>query len=222
MVGEIEDARRGGYYGRRPYYGGYSPAGAFLVGAVVGATIAYASIPKTQTTVVVHEHTYIYSEGVFLTKSGTKYVVVEAPVGGVITELPPGYSIVYVKKSPYYYFNGTYYVVVQKPEKIVYKVVSAPIGAIVEYLPKGVMERKLQGKKYLILHGIWYQPFYSGSDIVYRVVIAPYGVIVTDLPDGAISKTVKGTKYFVHNGVWYKAFYSGNQAIYMITKPLKA
>ena len=182
---------------------------AFIAGAVIGATIA--SISMEPTTVVVHEHTYYYSEGVYLEKSGSEYIVIGAPVGAVISDLPPGHSVIHVQNSPYYF-------VAKKTEKPTYTVVSAPIGAIVEYLPKGTTERTVQGKKYLIYHGDWSQPFKSGSEVVYKVVAPPYGVTVSELPDGATRKTVKGVKYFVQNGVWYKAFHSGDQAIYKIVK----
>ena len=93
--------------------------------------------PHTERRTVLVVEDMDYFRGIARDALEPQYVVVEAPQGAVIVELPPDHSVVVVQKTSYYYYGGTYYVVVKKSDKVTYKVVQAPVSAVVNYLPKG-------------------------------------------------------------------------------------
>ena len=70
---------------------------------------------------------YYYWEGMFYRMATSGYVVVQAPVGAVVTAIPPGYQHVIVDGVPYYSINGVtymqtaygYYQVVPTPQVVV-------------------------------------------------------------------------------------------------------
>lgn len=51
-----------------------------------------------------------YSRGEWYRRSGTRWVVVGAPIGAFVPVLPPFYTTVWFGGLPYYYANETYYI----------------------------------------------------------------------------------------------------------------
>jgi len=58
---------------------------------------------------------------------GGAWVVVDAPVGMLVPELPPDYTTLWLGGTPYYYANDTYYLWEAGQKK--YRVVGPPAGA---------------------------------------------------------------------------------------------
>ena len=117
------------YYGRGWYGGGYyAPPGwgawgaaAFATGVIVGASVS--SPPPYYDTVYVGSTTYIYSDGVYLQPSGGSYVVVNPPVGVVVSYLPEGCTQIQTNNLSYFDCGGIYYQPFYQNSKTVYKVI---------------------------------------------------------------------------------------------------
>ena len=123
----IDDNYYGGrWYGGGWYGGGYHvPPGwgwaTFTAGLVIGSTLA--TPPPYYSTVYVGSTTYIYSDGVFLVSSGSSYVVVEPPVGVVVTYLPEGCQTTKINNVLYYNCSNIYYQPFYQNGSTVYRVV---------------------------------------------------------------------------------------------------
>lgn len=85
------------------------------------------SLPVRHTRVVVGPRVYYYSDGVYLEKVGSGYVVVRSPIGARVRVLPYGFRSVYIGPRRYFYVNATYYVFA--PDTKEYVVVDSPPGA---------------------------------------------------------------------------------------------
>ena len=85
------------------------------------------SLPVRHTRVVIGPRVYYYSDGVYLEKVGSGYVVVRSPIGARVRVLPYGFRSVYIGPRRYFYVNATYYVFV--PDTKEYVVVESPPGA---------------------------------------------------------------------------------------------
>jgi len=150
------------YHPYRPYYWGpsYHPWGFFV-----------AAIATTAIIVSVENHPYHYYQGVYYAPSNGGYTVVQAPVGAVITTLPPGYQTVVINGSGgttvnNYYYGGTYYE--QEPNG--YKVVPPTAGAIITNMPAGGKEVKMGDVTYVQVGDTYYQPIQQNGQNVYEVV----------------------------------------------------
>ena len=186
---------------------------------------------------------YVYAGGVYYVSSGSKYVTVIAPAGAIVPALPVGYTVVQVESTPYYYFNGVYYLATPDQPTIVasssdassappdpdpktsYKVTKPPVGATVKDLPEEAEKITISGKSYFLYADTYYRPFYSGSDVVYMVIEKPeqavdegppIGSTVSKLPEGANEITVKDTKYFVVGGAYYLPYRSDSDVVYVV------
>jgi hypothetical protein len=84
----------------------------------------------------------------------------------VVARPPAGYTIVYVGSSPYYDYNGVYYVKTANG----YTVVAGPAGATVTYLPTGYTTVYVRGVRHYAYGGVHYRPYSHGGRVVYRVV----------------------------------------------------
>jgi hypothetical protein len=109
----------GGWYGR-----GYrTPPGwglaTFTTGLVLGAAIN--SPPPYYSTVYSGRTRYIYSDGVFLEPRGSSYVVVQPPIGAVVTSIPDGCTV--ISGSTFYDCSGVVYEPFYRGSDIVYRVV---------------------------------------------------------------------------------------------------
>ena len=84
-------------------------------------------LPHLHTRLFVGGLPYFYFSGIFYERSGSNYVVVNAPVGAVVTTLPSGFIGFSTGPSTYYYVNDTYYTW-HEPRQV-YVVVNKPDGA---------------------------------------------------------------------------------------------
>ena len=143
---------------------------------------------------------YYYWGGTYYATSGTRYVVVDPPLGAVVYAVPAPTTVVYANSQPYYYTDGTYYVASDEeanlpeenpeyeetqedsgqddPEMIEsdehnYEVVAPPVGATVPYLPEETEKKTIDEKTYYVKDGTYYRSFASDGDTVYMVVDDP-------------------------------------------------
>jgi hypothetical protein len=72
-----------------------------------------------------HDH-FWYDRGQWYRRDGLGWFVVGAPVGALVTVLPPAYTTVYFGGIPYYYANDTYYI--WSANRSEYEVVDPPSG----------------------------------------------------------------------------------------------
>jgi hypothetical protein len=120
----------------------------------------------TAVMISVANQNYYYHEGVYYSPSNSGYVVVTAPVGASVTELPADFTSVLVTGVNYYYYGGTFYVL----SGTSYVVVDAPVGAVVTNLPEGAEEVDVDGVKLLKFNGAFYQPVSQNGDDAFEVV----------------------------------------------------
>jgi hypothetical protein len=88
---------------------------------------------------------FYYRDGVYYRETPSGYVIVNAPAGAVIRELPPYYKQIPYENNVYYYYNNTYYVrhpagytVVNPPAQVVVSnppAVEAPKETVVVTVP---------------------------------------------------------------------------------------
>jgi hypothetical protein len=146
------------YHPYQPYHYGpmWHPWGFFITTLAVTAVV-----------VTVANQQYHYDQGVYYTSANGGYTVVQAPVGAVVTTIPPGSQTVVINETTNnYYYGGTYYE--KKPDG--YVVVPPTAGSVVENLPEGGKEVKLGEVTYVQVGDTYYQPIEKDGKSVYEVV----------------------------------------------------
>ena len=96
--GTVSVAHAGPYRSHRPQhhsYRGYKDRVSFP--ELLAKTFVYAGME------------YYYHQGYFYRRGVDRYVIVNAPVGAVIPEVPYGYEIIVVNGRRYLHYNHTYY-----------------------------------------------------------------------------------------------------------------
>jgi hypothetical protein len=145
------------YHPYRPYYWGphWHPLGFFL--ASLAADAIWFSWNNQR---------YYYDDGCYYMPSNGGYAVVQAPVGAVIGDLPPGYETVLVGNDTFYYFGGVFYIYNGQG----YQVVAAPPGAVVSELPVGAVEQDINGETLMVYNNTYYLPISQDGQDAYEVV----------------------------------------------------
>jgi hypothetical protein len=145
------------YHPYHPYYWGHNwhPPGYFAVSLARDAFLL--SIANQQ---------YYYDEGVFYQPSTGGYSVVTAPIGALVSFLPPGYETTMVGEDTYFYYGGTFYIDTGNG----YQVVQAPYGAVVTQIPDGAVQQDINGQTYLVYNNTYYQPVSMNGTDAYEVV----------------------------------------------------
>jgi hypothetical protein len=147
-------------YAYHPYHGGYywgpsyNPWGAFVAVLAVTAIV-----------VAVNNQQYQYDDGVWYQDSNGGHTVVQAPVGGSVTNIPNSAETVVVNNTTNYYYGGAYY----EKSGSEYKVVPPPAGAVVENLPQGGEEVKIGDQTYVKVGETYYQPVEVDGKAKYEV-----------------------------------------------------
>jgi len=109
---------------------------------------------------------YYYDEGVYYQPSSGGYSVVPAPVGALVSSLPPGYETTMVGNDDYFYYGGAFYIDTGNG----YQVVQAPYGAVVTQIPDGAVQQDINGQTYLVYNNVYYQPVSQNGQDAYEVV----------------------------------------------------
>jgi len=158
------------YPGRYNYY--YHPYRPYNNWGPVWRPVGFltAALAATAILITVNNQRYHYDQGVYYAPAptGGGYTVVPAPIGAVVNSLPPGYTMIPVAGSNYYYFGGTFY----ERYGNGYRVVAPPAGAVVTQIPAGAKEVTLDGRQYVVYNGTYYQPFLENGNYAYEVVAA--------------------------------------------------
>ena len=147
------------YHPYHPYYWGHSwhPVGFFLRSLAADAFLF--SLANQQ---------YYYDEGVYYEPSSSGgYTAVSAPIGAIVSQLPPGFETLTVGDDYFYYYGGDFYVATQDNR---YQVVQAPFGAVVTQIPDGAVEQNINGQSYLVYNNVYYQPISQNGQDAYEVV----------------------------------------------------
>lgn len=98
-------------------------------------------LPSAAFTVRLGGARYYYYDGIYYNRIGPDYVVVEPPIGSVVTTIPTDYQPVIINGMTYYTDNGVYYVYTRNGYQVVPQpVVAAPVvqSAPVESTPAPV------------------------------------------------------------------------------------
>lgn len=124
------------------------------------------TLAKTAIIISISNQKYHYDEGVYYMASNGGYTVVQAPVGAVITTLPPASQTVAVTETVNnYYYGGTFY---EKSDKG-YTVVPPTAGTTIENLPEGGKEEKIGDQIYVKIGETYYQPVEVDGKSMYEV-----------------------------------------------------
>ena len=123
-------------------------------------------LPNGSVEMKVDRDTVYYYRGVFMKKLGTRYQVIDSPVGAVVADIHEDYTPIAVGREEWYYFQGTFYRWTGRG----YRVETAPIGVTVPYLPQGKRTRWINGKKHFGFGTGTYKPYYLDGDLVYKVI----------------------------------------------------
>jgi biotin carboxyl carrier protein len=110
---------------------------------------------------------YYYDQGLYYIKQGDGYVVVQAPPGVTVKELPKEKETVVVNETTNnYYYSGNFY----EKSKDGYTVVEPMAGSVVEKLPEGGQEVKVGDMTYVKVGETYYQPIKRDGKDMYEVV----------------------------------------------------
>jgi len=127
-----------------------------------------SQLPVGAVEVTADGRTFHYASGVFYFQSGNRYVVVTAPAGAVVDELPDGHGTAEHINETYSYYFGTFFA--EKEGK--YEVVVPVPGVVVGYLPDGYNEMR-DGEQDDITYeygGVYYQAVFLNGILAYMVV----------------------------------------------------
>jgi len=145
------------YHPYRPYVWGpmWHPWGFFI-----------ATLAETAIIISVSNQQYHYDAGVYYIAGNGGYTVVQAPIGAVITTLPPASQTVIVNETTNnYYYGGTFY---EKSDKG-YTVVPPTAGVTVDNLPEGGEEVTIAEQKFVKIGDTYYQPVEIDGKNLYEV-----------------------------------------------------
>lgn len=105
---------RGYFYDDRFHHDRYYPRPGFSINV----------LPRGYVTVPWQGSHYYYHGGVWYRPFGSRYQIVQPPLGIGAPLLPPGYTTVWIGGLPYYYADGTYYL--WEPSRRGYVVTTPP------------------------------------------------------------------------------------------------
>jgi hypothetical protein len=112
-----------------------------------------SSLPSTTHAIKVYNRTYYCNDGIYYTKTGANYTVVNPPLGTRVAYLPSAKKLV-VGPRYYYYYYGSFYLKATDANE--YEIVNPPQGGIVDALPEGYEVKKVKNAEYYFLDGVYY------------------------------------------------------------------
>lgn len=108
----------------------------------------FPNLPPGHSRVPVGGVDFFFSAGSFYRRGPGGFVVVQAPVGGIVVNLPPRRRTVVVERATYYYYQGVYY----RPCPGGYQVVDPPHEVlVVENEGVGVRPEVVAGDRVRVL-----------------------------------------------------------------------
>ena len=188
--------------------GSAQAAGNVSYGVTVGK-----SLPSDADTVRVGRETFYVYNGSFYRQVKNGYVLVPAPIGARIRELPRGANTKFKIGRTTYYRHGD---VCYKATHRRYEVCAAPEGA-----PAAADDAananvhltvRLGDDTYLFVDGRFYlQILRSPDGLLGRSI--PIGAVARDFPNDAISVWYRDREYFEQNGVFFREDAGGFQVV---------
>jgi hypothetical protein len=116
--------------------------------------------------IIFNNENYFYDDdGNYYQQQNGDYVVVQPPVGAIVTFLPPGVATVAAGPTTYYYLDGVFYVAQDNS----FAVVNPPSGIVVPDVPSGADQVIVNGNVCYQFNGIRYQPSIQDGVTVYTV-----------------------------------------------------
>ena len=116
--------------------------------------------------IIFNNENYFYDDdGNYYQQQNGDYVVVQPPVGAIVTFLPPGVATVAAGPTTYYYLDGVFYVAQDNS----FAVVNPPSGIVVPDVPSGADQVIVNGNVCYQFNGFSYQPSIQDGVTVYTV-----------------------------------------------------
>lgn len=112
------------------------------------------SLPKQGKTIKFQGNRYAYKDGVFYQRSRGRYLVVSAPIGIEVSEIPATSYRVALPAATYFYYYGNFY---RRNGLDRFEVIAPPSGAIVNALPRGYHLYRISGREYFVHGDTYYQ-----------------------------------------------------------------
>lgn len=182
-----------------------SAASNMSYGVTVGTVLPADAAP-----VKVGRETFYAYNGTFYRQVQNGYVLVPAPIGATIKDLPRGVSEKFkVGKNTYYRHGNVYFEAIGRSK---FRVCEAPAGApaeVVKAEPDAQLTVQLGDDVYLFVDGRFY--LRSPDGLLGRSI--PIGAVAADFPREAISVWFRDSEYFEQNGVFFRETSGGFEVV---------
>lgn len=125
-------------------------------------------LPESAVTIEVGGTTFHYFKGIFFRQLPGKYIVVPAPAGAIVDELPDGFgpALLDGDADTYKYYFGTFFAA----EGDKWKVVQPTAGTLVGYVPDGYTETGADESVRFQFGETFFQPYHWQNNVVFQVV----------------------------------------------------
>jgi hypothetical protein len=165
-------------------------------------------VPNGYLDVVVGNEHYYAHRGIFYRRGPRGLVVVRAPLGAIVRELPPHCARIYMGNVVYYRFGDVYYQMVPQG----YVVVNAPAMINMPPPPPPAVEYQsvwVGQMEYLFKDGQFFQRTPEG--LVWTA--APLGAVTKTLPSDATSVWYQDNEYFECDNVYFRKTPDGYKVV---------
>jgi len=173
-----------------------------------GVTVGTA-LPSDAAPVRLGRDTFYVYNGSFYRQVKNGYVLVPAPIGAVIKDLPRGASTKFkVGKTTYFRHGNVYFEAAGRK----FRVCEAPVGTPADVLkadPDTHLTVQLGDDVYLFVDGRFY--LRSADGLLGRSI--PIGAIASEFPNEAISVWFLDKEYFEENGVFFRETSGGFEVV---------
>jgi hypothetical protein len=128
----------------------------------------YRAVPRGALALRYSGVNYYYHSGVYYRPYGDTYIIVSAPFGLRVRNLPDGTIHFVIGSRRYFYYYGTYYVRSVNDD---YITVAPPKGAIIDALPDGYKKVAIDDNIYYEFEGTYYKAFLDeNGEVLFEVI----------------------------------------------------
>ncbi len=132
---------------------------------VVRPPVVVGVLPPTSVTIVHRHSQYYFHAGVYYIQRPEGYVVVNPPVGIMVTNLPSATLTFTFSSRAYFFIGGAFYI--QIPGG--FQIVNAPAGAKISQLPEGAEKVVVGDEIYYEQYGTLYKKVETEQGIAYII-----------------------------------------------------
>jgi len=127
----------------------------------------FHDLPPSHRVFIFNNLNYYYDDdgAYYLQQPDGEYLVVQPPVGGIVSSLPDGTVPITVGPTTYYYLDGVFYVA----QDDTFAVVNPPPGIVVPTLPTGATQAVIDGAVCYQFNGFNYLPSIQDGVTVFTV-----------------------------------------------------